>query len=291
MRRFELLKNLLPINVAGHLSPDNSAPWFIRSKHRLSELAAYSACLLSLKQVWLAASWALGLCVCPPSRSCPPTTTCTTCTGWLRPLPHTGWTQSKCVFWKLFNGRRLAGFASPPVLSQRFVVSGHSSCLAPPFRASDASPECGRETSGVTGSSFATPSLVCVLFLFVFLWFRIVLCQRSTNIGDISVLPPSRAAVQPVRGAARRRWRLRLRRRHHWGAVRTMDAAGRLLPFHEESQRQAQCCETPFMSLEPSWCWTSRSFTSVFREQNHTCWCAEQNNQKSVVKVSLLRLP
>lgn len=54
--------------------------------------------LLSFKQVWLAASWALELCVCRPSRSCPPTTTCTTCTAWLRPLPLTGQTESNCLF-------------------------------------------------------------------------------------------------------------------------------------------------------------------------------------------------
>lgn len=38
MRRFELLKNLLPVHLTGHLSHDNNALWFIRSKHRLSEL-------------------------------------------------------------------------------------------------------------------------------------------------------------------------------------------------------------------------------------------------------------
>lgn len=57
------------------------------------------------------------------------------------PLSPWGWLPSSALLWK-YEGR------------------DPSSCLAPPSLASDASLECGRETSGVTGSSFDTPSLV-----------------------------------------------------------------------------------------------------------------------------------
>lgn len=165
------------------------------------------------------------------------------------------------------------------VLSWRYERRDPLSCLAPLSLASGATPESGRETWGVTGSSFGSPYLaskrglkghntvVLLLRLNHFhghldecdysgtspLDFDVLMCDRTMlsfpptlflNSRDISCLfPPSGAAVRPVRGSSGGRRHLWLWRQHHWGTVCAVDAAWRLLPIHEKSQRQAQCCE------------------------------------------------
>lgn len=157
-----------------------------------------------------------------------------------------GWFPSSALLWK-YEGR------------------DPSSCLAPPSLASDASLECGRETSGVTGSSFDTPSLVRrsseVVILFclkacdplVVIQFDLVFPtdlyvtdlffwsdHRSSDrfwltFWTCPFHPLSGAAVQPVRGASCGGGHLWLWRQHHRGAVCTMDAARGLLPIYEKS--------------------------------------------------------